>query len=217
MSDVRLMVGGRYYTAASVEITRWIGENWGLATFVDTGNAADSLHDFDLAWGYGVGGRFRTPIGPFRVDVAYGQQSSSVRVTPLLVVSSSAGSGFFATFGNVARTLPTAEVRQGGSRWVRRRPSRATGPTAPATWRCPSRGRSPASWGAARATPRAARRGPPRRLGGGSWAREARSRIERTGILPWNGVRCRPRRARRPASSSGTLCGARVDGPEGAQ
>ena len=74
------IVGGRYYTAASVEITRWIGENWGLATFVDTGNAADSLHDFNLAWGYGVGGRFRTPIGPFRVDVAYGQQTSSVRV-----------------------------------------------------------------------------------------------------------------------------------------
>ena len=25
----RPMVGGRYYTAASVEVTRWIGENWG--------------------------------------------------------------------------------------------------------------------------------------------------------------------------------------------
>ncbi len=74
------IVGGRYYTAASVEVTRWIGENWGLATFVDTGNAVDSLQDFELAWGYGVGGRFRTPIGPFRVDVAYGQQSQSVRV-----------------------------------------------------------------------------------------------------------------------------------------
>jgi len=74
------IVGGRYYTAASVEITRWIGENWGLATFVDAGNAVDSLHDLHLALGYGVGGRFRTPIGPFRVDVAYGQDSRSVRV-----------------------------------------------------------------------------------------------------------------------------------------
>ena len=74
------IVGGRYYTAASVEITRWIGENWGLATFVDAGNAVDSLHDLHLALGYGVGGRFRTPIGPFRVDVAYGQDAHSVRV-----------------------------------------------------------------------------------------------------------------------------------------
>jgi translocation and assembly module TamA len=74
------IVGGRYYTAASVEVTRWIGENWGLATFVDAGNATDSLHDFNLALGYGVGGRFRTPIGPFRVDVAYGQESHSVRL-----------------------------------------------------------------------------------------------------------------------------------------
>ena len=73
-------VGGRYYTASSVEITRWIGDNWGLATFVDAGNAVDSLHDASLALGYGVGGRFRTPIGPFRVDVAYGQESHSVRV-----------------------------------------------------------------------------------------------------------------------------------------
>ena len=74
------IVGGRYYTAASVEVTRWIGENWGLATFVDAGNAVDSLHDLHLALGYGVGGRFRTPIGPFRVDVAYGQDAHSVRV-----------------------------------------------------------------------------------------------------------------------------------------
>ena len=74
------IVGGRYYTAASMEITRWIGENWGVATFVDAGNAVDSLHDLHLALGYGVGGRFRTPIGPFRVDVAYGQDAHSVRV-----------------------------------------------------------------------------------------------------------------------------------------
>ena len=73
-------VGGRYYAVASGEITRWIGENWGLATFVDAGDAADSPGDLHLALGYGVGGRFRTPIGPFRVDLAYGQESHSVRL-----------------------------------------------------------------------------------------------------------------------------------------
>ena len=74
------VVGGRYYAVASAEVTRWIGENWGIATFVDAGNATDSLHDFHLALGYGVGARLRTPIGPFRVDVAYGQDVHSVRV-----------------------------------------------------------------------------------------------------------------------------------------
>jgi translocation and assembly module TamA len=74
------IVGGRYYAVASAEVTRWIGENWGLATFIDAGNAVDSPKDFHFALGYGIGGRVRTPIGPFRVDVAYGQDAHSVRV-----------------------------------------------------------------------------------------------------------------------------------------
>jgi translocation and assembly module TamA len=74
------VVGGRYVAVASAEVTRWIGENWGIATFVDAGNATDSLHDIHLELGYGVGARLRTPIGPFRVDVAYGQDAHSVRV-----------------------------------------------------------------------------------------------------------------------------------------
>jgi translocation and assembly module TamA len=74
------VVGGRYYAVTSVELTRWIGENWGIATFVDAGNATDSLSHFHFAPGYGVGGRLRTPIGPFRIDLAYGQDAKSVRV-----------------------------------------------------------------------------------------------------------------------------------------
>jgi len=74
------VICGRYYAAASVEVTRWIGENWGVAAFIDAGNATDSLHDFHFEPGYGVGGRVRTPIGPFRIDVAYGQDVKSVRV-----------------------------------------------------------------------------------------------------------------------------------------
>ena len=74
------IVGGRYYAVGSVEATRWIGENWGIAAFVDAGNATDDLHDFHLALGYGIGARLRTPIGPFRIDVAYGQDVHSVRV-----------------------------------------------------------------------------------------------------------------------------------------
>ncbi|MCC7325890.1 MAG: BamA/TamA family outer membrane protein [Burkholderiales bacterium] len=74
------VVGGRYYAVGSVEIEHWITPSWGLAAFVDAGNATDSLDGFDPALGYGVGGRLRTPIGPFRLDVAYGQESHSVRL-----------------------------------------------------------------------------------------------------------------------------------------
>ena len=39
-----------------------------------------SFRDFKVAFGYGVGARVRTPIGPFRFDIAYGQESRQVRI-----------------------------------------------------------------------------------------------------------------------------------------
>ena len=74
------IVGGRYYAVASAEAIRWIGESWGVAAFVDAGDAADSARDLSPAVGVGVGMRVRTPIGPFRLDVAYGDRSNSVRL-----------------------------------------------------------------------------------------------------------------------------------------
>ncbi len=53
---------------------------WGIAAFVDAGNAADRAPDLKPVYGYGVGGRLRTPIGPMRLDVAYGQETHSVRL-----------------------------------------------------------------------------------------------------------------------------------------
>ena len=73
-------VGGRYYALASAEITHWFAPAWGIATFVDAGNAADEPRGLKPVYGYGVGARVRTPIGPFRVDVAYGQESKQVRL-----------------------------------------------------------------------------------------------------------------------------------------
>jgi len=70
----------RYYTVASVEATRWLNDTWGIAAFIDAGNAFDSLSGFRVAVGYGVGARMRTPVGPFRLDIAYGEQSREVRL-----------------------------------------------------------------------------------------------------------------------------------------
>ena len=74
------IIGGRYYAVASAEVTRWINESLGIAVFVDAGNAADSLADLSPAVGYGTGLRLKTPIGPFRFDVAYGQKTQEVRI-----------------------------------------------------------------------------------------------------------------------------------------
>jgi len=74
------IVGGRRLLVASAEYVHWFGENWGLAVFADTGNAWDSGVRPSLATGYGFGARFRTPIGPIRADLAYGQVTGDVRL-----------------------------------------------------------------------------------------------------------------------------------------
>jgi len=74
------IVGGRYYAVASVEVVRWISELWGIAAFVDAGDAADSLADLSPAVGAGIGARIATPIGPFRLDLAYGEETRKWRL-----------------------------------------------------------------------------------------------------------------------------------------
>jgi translocation and assembly module TamA len=74
------IVGGRYLALGSVEYTRWVTDTLGAAVFVDAGDAFDDTERFDLAVGYGVGVRWRSPIGPLRGDVAYGERDSGVRV-----------------------------------------------------------------------------------------------------------------------------------------
>lgn len=67
-------------TTLSTEYTHWLDPRWGIAAFVDAGNAVDDLTDVSLAVGYGLGARWRTPAGPIAVDVAYGQRSESVQL-----------------------------------------------------------------------------------------------------------------------------------------
>ena len=74
------IVGGRYYALTSAEYTHWFDDSWGVAAFVDAGNAADSVSDLSLAVGYGLGVRVRSPIGPFRLDVAYGERTEEFRI-----------------------------------------------------------------------------------------------------------------------------------------
>jgi translocation and assembly module TamA len=74
------VVGGRRVAVASVEHTHWFGASWGVAGFVDAGNAWDRGAPFHAAVGYGAGARFRTPVGPIRIDLAYGRDSRKLRL-----------------------------------------------------------------------------------------------------------------------------------------
>lgn len=74
------VVGGRALFVSSVEYTRWIRGPWGLATFVDAGDAADTWRAMRLKAGYGVGARWKSPVGPLGVDLAYGQRDRRLRL-----------------------------------------------------------------------------------------------------------------------------------------
>ena len=50
------------------------------AVFVDAGDAADRWTDLRPVFGYGVGVHYRSPVGPLRLDVAYGQDVRKVRL-----------------------------------------------------------------------------------------------------------------------------------------
>lgn len=73
-------VGGRVLLTGSSEIVQWLTSSWGAAVFVDFGNAASSWKDYEPALGYGLGVRFRSPIGPVGVDVAYGEETREYRL-----------------------------------------------------------------------------------------------------------------------------------------
>jgi translocation and assembly module TamA len=74
------IVGGRYLVVGSIETTWWLLGDFGAAAFVDAGDAFDDRKLFDAAVGYGVGVRWRSPIGPFRADVAYGERTGQWRL-----------------------------------------------------------------------------------------------------------------------------------------
>ncbi|MEO8410432.1 MAG: BamA/TamA family outer membrane protein, partial [Propionivibrio sp.] len=66
-------LGGRYLLTLSAEYTHWLDEQWGIAAFVDAGQAADNTNDVtQLATGVGVGARWKSPAGALAIDLAYG-------------------------------------------------------------------------------------------------------------------------------------------------
>ena len=87
----RTLEGGvasvRYLATGSVEYNYFFNRTWGMALFVDAGDAADSPGQLSPVFGYGLGARYRSPVGPVNLDVAYGEATQQFRLHFSLGVS----------------------------------------------------------------------------------------------------------------------------------
>jgi outer membrane protein insertion porin family/translocation and assembly module TamA len=67
-------IGGRTLIESSVELRHPVSEHFGVAVFVDGGQVSTKTFDFpfgDLRYGTGLGVRYSSPIGPFRLDLGF--------------------------------------------------------------------------------------------------------------------------------------------------
>jgi translocation and assembly module TamA len=74
------VTGGRYLVLGSLEYQHRLTASLRAALFYDRGNATDSLSGFTTYAGYGAGARWKTPVGPVLVDLAWGEDSRRPRL-----------------------------------------------------------------------------------------------------------------------------------------
>lgn len=68
--DAEQLGGGRHLLVASIELERTLSSRWAVAAFVDAGDAFVDRPRAQV--GAGLGLRWRSPIGPVRLDLAHG-------------------------------------------------------------------------------------------------------------------------------------------------
>ncbi len=78
-------IPGRYLAVGSLEWQHPIrskgqATDWESAVFVDAGAVSDDTGQLKPQIGYGVGARWRSPVGPVRIDLAYGQALHKLRL-----------------------------------------------------------------------------------------------------------------------------------------
>lgn len=64
------VIGGKHVVTTSLEYEHPVNSKWGVAGFVDAGNAFEDWNDYSMEIGAGLGVRYKSPVGPIRVDVA---------------------------------------------------------------------------------------------------------------------------------------------------
>ncbi len=73
-------LGARNVVTASVEYERYFNGPWGAAVFVDSGSAFDGKRP-DMRTGVGIGLRWKSPVGPVRIDIAHGLDEPDSPIT----------------------------------------------------------------------------------------------------------------------------------------
>jgi translocation and assembly module TamA len=63
-------IGGKHIATGTIEVTRDLPRNFGIATFFDIGNAFNDLDDPQLEYSAGLGVRYRIAVASFGIDVA---------------------------------------------------------------------------------------------------------------------------------------------------
>lgn len=63
------VIGGKHLLFGSLEYEHRVSGNWGVAAFVDTGNAFNRITE-GLETGAGIGLRWQSPVGMVRIDIA---------------------------------------------------------------------------------------------------------------------------------------------------
>lgn len=74
------VTGGRYLLTGSLELVQWLSPQWGVALFTDFGDAASDVKNLEPVYGYGLGARWKSPIGPVGADIAYGEDTGEYRL-----------------------------------------------------------------------------------------------------------------------------------------
>lgn len=64
-------IGGKQLLDLSLEYQHPINKTWSAAAFVDAGNAFDSWDDYSVKVGVGFGVRWKSPVGPVKVDIGF--------------------------------------------------------------------------------------------------------------------------------------------------
>ena len=65
------VLGGKNLLNLSLEYQHPITDEWSAAAFVDAGNAFNNWNDYKLKVGVGFGARYKSPIGPVRIDIGF--------------------------------------------------------------------------------------------------------------------------------------------------
>lgn len=80
VKDRAATLGGKVMYSGSIEYQYPFTPQWGGAVFWDVGDAGETWQTLKMHHGFGVGGRWRSPVGPLALDLAYGKSEQKLRM-----------------------------------------------------------------------------------------------------------------------------------------